>query len=94
MADIAPAAGLPAAPPIVGYRQLTADELALINEGKMLGEQIAAFIRRLDMLPACSGRIGQIAPMHVNKRWLSIGMTDMQKGLMSLLRAIARPTTF
>ncbi|HSX85400.1 MAG TPA: hypothetical protein VLE50_08320, partial [Cellvibrio sp.] len=27
-------------------------------------------------------------------RWLSIGKTDVQTGIMALIRAIAQPTTF
>lgn len=30
----------------------------------------------------------------VDQRWLSIGVTDLQTGLMALTRAIAQPTTF
>ncbi|MFW9602504.1 MAG: hypothetical protein ACMV1B_09305 [Prevotella sp.] len=29
-----------------------------------------------------------------DKRWASIGQTDLQKGFMSLIRAVAQPTTF
>lgn len=27
-------------------------------------------------------------------RWLAIGRTDLQTGLMALIRAVAKPTTF
>jgi hypothetical protein len=30
----------------------------------------------------------------IDQRWLSIGVTDLQKGFMGITRAIARPTTF
>ena len=30
----------------------------------------------------------------VDQRWISIAKTDLQKGFMSLIRAIARPATF
>ena len=29
-----------------------------------------------------------------DKRWVSIGVTDLQTGLMALTRSVARPTTF
>ena len=34
-------------PKITGYRQLTADEAALMNEGKALAEQCGAYIAKL-----------------------------------------------
>ena len=30
----------------------------------------------------------------LDQRWISIGATDLQTGLMALVRAIAQPTTF
>jgi hypothetical protein len=39
-------------PKITGYRQLTATEAALMNEGKALAEQCGAFIAKLRTLPA------------------------------------------
>ena len=31
---------------------------------------------------------------NIDKRWLAIGTTDLQTGLMALTRAVAQPTTF
>ena len=30
----------------------------------------------------------------IDKRWLAIAKTDLQKGFMSLVRSIAKPETF
>lgn len=30
----------------------------------------------------------------LDQRWVAIGKTDLQKGLMALTRAVAQPTTF
>lgn len=30
----------------------------------------------------------------LDQRWVSIGATDLQKGLMALTRGVAQPTTF
>lgn len=67
---------------IKGYRDLTEAEIALMNEGKALAEQVREFTERVKATPDIDGR------------WLSIGVTDLQKGFMAVIRAIARPTTF
>jgi hypothetical protein len=67
---------------IKGYRDLTPVEVAAINEVKELGD-------KLELLCA---RVGALKD--VDRRWHSIGVTDLQKGLMALTRSIAKPTTF
>lgn len=74
-------------PEITGYRILTDTEIALMNEAKALGEQLGAFVAKLratthDGTPT------------IDPRWISIGATDLQTGIMALVRAIAKPTTF
>jgi hypothetical protein len=69
-------------PPITGDRKLDAVELDLINtvkqHGDILGNVISALEKRDD----------------VDKRWLAIAKTDLQKGMMALVRSIAKPTNF
>ena len=67
---------------ITGYRDLTEGEIGLMNEGKALAEQVGAFVDRLAQLPA------------TDKRWVAEARTDLQKGFMSAIRSVARPTTF
>lgn len=67
---------------ITGYRELSPDEIFLINEGKALAEACGAYINRLDAIPT------------FDKRWIAIGKTDLQRGFMALIRGIAQPTTF
>ena len=69
-------------PKITGYRQLTQEEVALMNEGKALAEQVGAYIANLR------------ANDTLDQRWISIGATDLQKGFMAVIRGIAQPTTF
>lgn len=69
---------------IAGYRELSADEIALMNEVKQQGEQLAALIEKLSKTDVTM----------IDKRWLAIGTTDLQKGIMALVRCIAQPTTF
>ena len=69
-------------PKITGYRQLSHEEVALMNEGKALSAQCGEFIAKLRATP------------DLDQRWVSIGATDMQTGFMAAIRGIAQPTTF
>ncbi|MCA0175216.1 MAG: hypothetical protein LCH73_02845 [Proteobacteria bacterium] len=69
-------------PPITGYRALTEQEVVQINAVKAHGENLAVLVDAVKALPG------------IDARWLAIGQTDLQKGLMAITRAIARPTTF
>lgn len=67
---------------IKGYRDLTKEEIDLMNEAKVLAVQVGSLVDRVASTPGIDGR------------WVSIGKTDLQKGFMSLIRGIARPETF
>jgi hypothetical protein len=67
--------------PITGYRALSADEIELINSLKQLGIEIEAKMQ----LAADAG---------ADPRWLAIARTDLQIGMMALVRSVAKPTTF
>lgn len=67
---------------IKGYRDLSAEEIAAMNEAKELAAKVGELVERL-------GSSAQI-----ESRWLEIAKTDLQKGFMSLVRSIAQPTTF
>lgn len=67
---------------IKGYRDLDQSEIDLMNEGKALAEQVGEYVEKLKNNPG------------TDKRWVAIGATDAQKAFMSLIRAVAQPTTF
>lgn len=67
---------------ITGYRELSQDEINLMNEIKQAGKDLGDLIATLKQLP------------DIDQRWVSIGATDLQKGLMALTRAVARPESF
>ena len=67
---------------ITGYRQLSVDEIAAINGIKKIGIELGDVIKKLNDIPG------------IDRRWVSIGATDLQTGLMALTRAIAQPTIF
>ena len=69
-------------PKITGYRQLNEVEAALMNEIKAEGVKLGELVAKLR---ATDG---------LDQRWVSIGATDLQTGLMALTRGVAQPTTF
>ncbi len=87
-------------PKITGYRQLTEEEVALMNEGKALAEQCGAYIEKLRARDALTRQApppamgDAIPPRQLDQRWISIGATDLQRGFMAVIRGIAQPTTF
>lgn len=82
-------------PKITGYRQLSVEEVALMNEGKALAEQCGAYVAKLRQHKDAERRQGDNrADPPLDQRWISIGATDLQRGFMAVIRGIAQPTTF
>lgn len=69
-------------PKITGYRQLSEEEAELMNEIKQHGVQLGELVDKLK------------ATASLDQRWVAIGATDLQTGLMALTRGVAQPTTF
>lgn len=73
---------------ITGYRDLSQTEIDLMNEIKAKGQEMQTLTERLH---------AEISPAYAGSdcyRWLAIGKTDIQTGIMALVRAVAQPTTF
>lgn len=80
-------------PKIKGYRELSTDEVALINKIKEHGEQTRALVQEVSAF--VENREEDIQPMATSDgRWVSIAMTHLQQGHMALTRAVASPTSF
>lgn len=67
---------------IKGYRDLTQDEIDLMNLVKKAGEEVGTMVESVMGLP------------DIDQRWVSIAQTHLQQGFMALVRSIARPTSF
>lgn len=67
---------------IKGYRDLSEEEIALMNDAKSKAEDIGKLIEVLG------------EKQSIDKRWLAIAKTQLQQGFMALVRSIAQPTTF
>ena len=64
---------------IKGYRDLSEEEIALTNYAKDIADWLVEALGRNES---------------VDRRWLTIAKTDLQKSFIALIRSIARPTTF
>lgn len=67
---------------IKGYRELNQAEIDLMNEIKVKGAELGALVAKLKQTNG------------LDQRWVSIGATDLQTGLMALTRSVAQPTFF
>ena len=67
---------------ISGYRELNQTEIDLMNLIKAMGKDIGELVETVK------------GSDRVDQRWVSIGATDLQKGLMALTRAVAKPEFF
>lgn len=83
---------------ITGYRNLSAEEIALINEVKAHAEVTRVLMEKIEnrlLEHPLSDPLSDPHTMYTNPlRWFHIGATELQQGYMSVIRAIARPTTF
>jgi fumarate hydratase class II len=68
---------------ITGYRDLTPEEIAAVNQIKRLAAALGEFVDSLAREGAA-----------FDQRWVAIGRTHLQEGFMALTRAVAKPTTF
>ena len=67
---------------IIGYRELDANEIALINEIKQHGAALGTLVEGLKQMPT------------LDQRWVALAATHLQQGLMALTRAVAKPDFF
>ncbi len=67
---------------IKGYRELSQEEIDLMNAIKTKGAELGELVEKLRSTDG------------IDQRWVSIGQTDLQTGLMALTRAVAQPTFF
>ena len=67
---------------ISGYRELTKEEIDLMNEVKAFGPGLQELVEKLQRME------------ELDRRWLAVGKIHLQQGLMALTRGIARPDFF
>lgn len=75
---------------IKGYRDLSQEEIDLINKIKALAEQVGELVEEVE-----AGVGLQIyGGTNEDCKWVVSGKKDLQLGFMMLTRAVAKPTTF
>ena len=67
---------------IKGYRDLSQAEIDLMNKVKQKAEEVGILLEEMQ------------ANKDLDQRWVAIAKTDLQKGFMAAVRAVAQPTTF
>ena len=67
---------------IKGYRDLTQEEIDLMNEVKAKGEELENLIAKLRALPSN------------DSQWIDVGELQLKQGVMSLVRSVAQPISF
>ena len=67
---------------IKGYRELTQNEIDKMNIIKEMGVKLGELTKSLQ------------SDTELDQRWVNIGITDLQKGMMALTRSVAKPDFF
>lgn len=88
-------------PKITGYRQLTAEDTALMNRAKAAGAAFEAVLFEVRKHIAAQRKMSESAEASTPEalrlqdaepeRWAAMARTDMQTAVMKLCRAIAQP---
>lgn len=95
---------------IRGYRELTQEEIDLMNEVKTKGLELEALINKVKTHisdqrvrvkgMSAEGKMAEAADEEARlngaepERWAALGKTNLQEGLMFLTRSIAQPDFF
>ena len=84
---------------IKGYRELNQTEIDSMNKVKEMGIQLGELVEVLKTTTMSrngddSDKTLDNTVLAHDQRWVNIGATDLQKGLMALTRAIAKPEFF
>ncbi len=67
---------------IKGYRDLSPEEITAMNRVKEFGAMLGEVVDAMKATPS------------LDQRWVAIGATQLQLGLMALTRAVAKPESF
>ena len=86
---------------IRGYRELSQEEIDLMNEIKSKGAELGELIEKIRKIHVDQRRVNADNAEEMDRinqaepeRWASIGRTHFQEGLMALTRSIAQPGFF
>ncbi len=72
----------PTGPLLNGYNKLSDEQVKQANDIKTMASYVELLVNKRRVNPAA------------DQRWVAEGITDLQKGFMSLTRAVTKPTSF
>mgnify|MGYP000688655440 CR=1 FL=1 len=78
---------------ISGYRELSQEEIDLMNEVKAHGAALEATLKKIRAHLSAIPGPGS-TDVYEASRWVSISATHLQQGLMAATRAVAKPDFF
>lgn len=92
---------------ISGYRELSQEEIDLMNRIKAAGENLKQLCADVELVienqtataeedadhHGRDDELGRLTAAEPQK-WLEFGRFDLQRGIMQLVRAVAQPSTF
>lgn len=81
---------------IKGYRDLSQEEINLMNKIKALAEQVGELVDKLEAKTDKEYFDDDLNEGNFSEacKWVASGKKDLQLGFMQLTRAVAKPTTF
>lgn len=88
---------------IKGYRDLSQEEIDLMNRIKAKGEELNALCDEIQKNVSSQHTIAirdnnddELERLHIASphKWLATAEHDLQTGIMKLVRAVAQPSTF
>lgn len=79
---------------IKGYRDLSQEEIDLMNEIKESASKVEELVQKLNHFEGSQSLTAPDGTTKPSPRWLNEGWMDLQKGFMSLVRSVAKPTSF
>ena len=79
---------------ITGYRDLTQQEIDLINKIKAVGNTLDELIEEVEQTNLLIGKRSELDEIAEPDMWTHQAKINLKIGLMALTRAVAKPTSF
>ena len=79
---------------ITGYRDLTQQEIDLINKIKAVGSTLDELIEEVEQTNLVLGKRSELDEIAEPDLWAHQAKINLKIGLMALTRAVAKPTSF
>lgn len=79
---------------ITGYRDLTQQEIDLINKIKAVGNTLEELFDEVEQTNLIIGKCSELDEIAEPDMWAQQAKINLKIGLMALTRAVAKPTSF